>query len=201
MNMLSDKEILEVTSPQERPQGYNIRGPWFVIQKTLVNNTVEAYVLLEWQGEPNTPFVPRIGKRLFTEGGLGEPASRGYPIWEIKLPSTLNELSVHTYLNTIAADFLGDSEDRFSSVCLSTISNLKQKLELACFEQEQILYRCFTIYQRLKKGQRKENEKEARRIDEALERALRVSNGKPDKQKLADFFEDFSRDFFEDLPL
>ncbi|GHV03742.1 hypothetical protein FACS189485_07640 [Spirochaetia bacterium] len=69
MKVLSDKEILAVTSPRERPEGRCIRGPWLVLQKTQKDSGVEAFVLLEWQGEPDTPFVRRIGKRLFKEDG------------------------------------------------------------------------------------------------------------------------------------
>jgi hypothetical protein len=195
MDMLADEKILEVRSPRERPEGRDIHGPWFVLKKTLVNGEVEAYVLLDWREDPNTPFVPSIGKRTFQENGLGEPQSNGYPYWRIQPPSILDELSLPKELKTIAEDFLGDGENRLSSVCLNTISNLKQTLELACFEEEQILNYCYTIYQRLKKGRREENEKEASIIKEDLKRIVSASNGRPAKQTL----EEFGKEYF--LPL
>jgi hypothetical protein len=189
MKMLSDEEILAVKSPQERSKGYDIRGPYFVLQKTLTDNAVDAYVLLEWRGEPDTPFVPSIGKRSFTDDGLGELKSHGYPIWGINEPPfVINDLPLDTRLKTIAEDFLRGEEDSLSSDCLSTLSNLKQTLEQANFEQEQVLSYCYALYQRMKKWNRKENEQEARKMDEELKRIVREGNGRPSAQAYMKFF-------------
>jgi hypothetical protein len=194
MEMLFDKEILAVKSPQERAQGACIRGPWFVLHKTQTVNGAEAYVLLEWQDEPDTPFVRRIGKRLFTEDGIGKPVSRGYPYWEITPPAVINSLPLDEKLIIIAEDYLGGKEDSLSTACLHTISNLKQTLECAGFDTERNLNICYCLYQKMNKRTHKQNEKEAQAIDGELGRIMAEANGKPDAQTLEDFIKELGLD-------
>jgi hypothetical protein len=191
MKMLSDKEILAVNSPHERPEGRCIRGPWFVLQKTQGDSGVEAYVLLEWQDQPDDPFVRRIGKRLFKEDGLGKPVSHGKkPYWQIEPVIEINDLPLDKRLKTIAEDFLGGKEDSLSTTCLHTLSNLKLTLELAGFDTEKILCCCFCLYQKMKPRTHEQNEKEARQIDEELRTITAEANGKPDLQKLSTFLKE-----------
>jgi hypothetical protein len=194
MKMLLDKEILAVTSPRERPEGNYSRGPWFVLHKTPTDNAIEACVLLEWQGEPDAPLERRIGNRLFTEDGPGEPESRGYPCWRIALPAAINNLPLDERLKTIAEDFLSNKGDSLSTPCLHTLSNLKQTLELAHFDTERNLCICFRLYQKMKGWTREQNEKEAREIDEKLKRIQAEANGKPDTQTLAGFLKELELD-------
>jgi hypothetical protein len=184
MKMLSDKEILSVKSPQERPKGNFIRGPWFVIQKTLADNVVEAYVLLEWREESDDPLERCIGTRLFEEDGPGKPANHGYPYWRFNPPDVINDLSLDKRLKTIAEDYLAGKEDSLSTLCLNTLSNLKQTLELARFDTERTLGICFCLYQKMKRWTHEENEKEARAIDAELERITAKAKDKPDAQTL-----------------
>jgi hypothetical protein len=190
MKMLSDKEILAVNSPQERSKGNYIRGPWFVLQKTPADNAVEAYMLLEWQQEPDAPLERRIGTRLFEEDGPGKPSILGKPYWRFIAPDVINDLPLDKRLKTIAEDYLADKEDSLSTPCLNTLSNLKQTLELACFDTERTLGICFCLYQNMKRWTHEQNEKEARSIDAELERITVEVKGKPDAQTLASFLKE-----------
>jgi hypothetical protein len=194
MEMLLDKEILAVKSPLERAQGHCIRGPWIVLHKTQTDNGVEAYVLLEWQDEPDDPFVRCIGKRLFTEDELGKPVRYGYPYWAITSPDVINGLPLNEKIKTIAEDYLGGKDDSLSTACLRTISNLKQTLEFAGFDTERNLNICCCLYQKMNKRTHEQNEKEARAIDGELDRIMAESNGKPATQTLEDFIKKLDLD-------
>jgi hypothetical protein len=188
MKMLSDKEILEVKSPQKRTCGKCVHGgPWFVLQKTPVGNCVEAYVLLEWQEERGSPIERRIGKRLFEEDGVGKPANFGIPYWQIIEPNEVNALPLDKRLKTIAEDFLGGREGSLSISCLGTLSYLKQTLDLAGYDAEQNIGICYYLYQKIKRWSHEKQEKEMRAIDEELDRITVEAGGKPDSQKLSAF--------------
>ena len=97
-------------------------------------------------------------------------------------------------LKTIAEDFLSGKEDSLSTACLYTLSNLKQTLELAHFDTERNLCICFRLYQKMKGWTHKQNEKEARKIDEELGRIQAEADGKPDTQTLASFLKELELD-------
>lgn len=63
----SDKEILQINSPQSK-----VKGPWLVVHKDVSDRW--AIVLMKWEKE----FC--LGIRWFY-GGQGTPSVRGYATW------------------------------------------------------------------------------------------------------------------------
>jgi hypothetical protein len=184
-----NEEILSIQSPRERLSGYCIRGPWFVLQTNPVDDGFEAYVLLDWQGEPDEPFVPRIGRRLFKKDGPGTPISHGYPIWQIEEPSAINALSLDPRIKTIAEDFLSGGKENIPGECLHTIAILQDTLEMANLGKDRALTFCWCLYQKMGRQTRGQNEKEAHEIDEELKRIKSESKGRPEGQTLRNFIE------------